>query len=64
MKKYILITGDLFIRSYVFSQNADSVVIKKIVDETMTHSTAYENLRKLCKQVGQGFPAHQHLQKQ
>jgi hypothetical protein len=44
----------------VFSQNADSVVIKKIVDETMTHSTAYENLRKLCKQAGprlSGSPA-------
>jgi len=36
----------------VFSQNADSVMIKKIVDETMTNGTAYKNLRILCKQVG------------
>lgn len=35
-----------------FSQPGDSITIKKIVDETMTNSTAYENLRMLCKQVG------------
>ena len=35
-----------------FSQINDSITIKKIVDETMTNSTAYENLRMLCKQVG------------
>ncbi len=59
MKKYILILG-IFYSQFVFSQNADSVVIKKIVDETMTHSTAFENLRKLCKQAGprlSGSPA-------
>jgi len=27
-------------------------MIKKIVEETMTHGTVYENLRKLCKQIG------------
>jgi len=37
---------------FAFSQYGDSVIIKRIVDETMTNSTAYENLRKLCKQVG------------
>lgn len=35
-----------------FSQDNDSVIIKKIIDETMTNSTAYANLRMLCKQVG------------
>src|SRR5258706_5041024 len=34
------------------SQNNDSVIIKKVVDETMTNSTAYANLRMLCKHVG------------
>src|SRR5438046_6544891 len=33
------------------SQN-DSAKKKKIVDETMTNSTAYKNLRNLCKNVG------------
>lgn len=34
------------------AQQTDSVMIKHIVDETMTNGTAYENLRVLCKQVG------------
>jgi len=36
----------------VFAQSADSIMIKRIVDETMTNGTAYKNLRKLCKDVG------------
>ncbi len=34
------------------AQNNDSIVIKKVIDETMTNGMAYENLRILCKQVG------------
>ncbi len=52
MKKSILITLVSLCFQIAFSQDADSVVIKKIVDETMAHGAAYENLRKLCKQVG------------
>ncbi|MEO7291771.1 MAG: M20/M25/M40 family metallo-hydrolase, partial [Ginsengibacter sp.] len=52
MKKSILITLVSLCSQISFSQDADSVVIKKIVDETMTHGAAYENLRRLCKQVG------------
>jgi len=52
MKKCILITAVCLCSQLVFSQNTDSVVIKKIVDETMTNGAAYENLRKLCKQAG------------
>lgn len=39
----------------------DSAMIKKIADEVLTNSTAYENLRKLCKQAGPrlaGSPAY------
>ncbi|MEO6329377.1 MAG: M20/M25/M40 family metallo-hydrolase [Ginsengibacter sp.] len=43
----------LCLKSFItFCQSDDSIAIKKIVDETMTNSTAYENLRLLCKQVG------------
>ncbi len=52
MKKSILIIIVCFGSQLVFSQSPDSIIIKKIVDETMTNGTAYENLRKLCKQVG------------
>src|SRR6476620_1920568 len=34
------------------SQVSDSLMVKRIVDETMTHATAYHNLKVLCKQVG------------
>jgi carboxypeptidase Q len=42
----------VFITIAVYSQNTDSVMVKKIVDETMTNGTAYTNLKMLCKQVG------------
>ncbi len=35
-----------------FSQSNDSLIIKRIVEETMINGTAYENLRILCKQAG------------
>ena len=34
------------------AQNADSVIIKKIADEILSHATAYDNLRFLCKKIG------------
>ena len=36
----------------VFAQNQDSVLIKKIYDETLSRGEAYENLRVLCKNIG------------
>jgi len=51
MKKCILIAAWCLCYQFTFSQN-DSAVIKKIVDETMTNGTAYNNLRILCKQAG------------
>jgi carboxypeptidase Q len=52
MKKCLLISALYLCSAFAFSQGSDSIVIKKLVDETMTHGTAYDNLRKLCKQVG------------
>ena len=51
MKKLFFI---LFVFSAVVgsAQVSDSVMIKKIVDETMSNATAYNNLRRLCKEVG------------
>ena len=34
------------------SHTSDSIIIKKISDEVMIRSTAYENLRYLCKKIG------------
>ena len=33
-------------------QRADSVVIRRLFDEALTHGSSYESLRVLCKQVG------------
>ncbi len=52
MKKYILIIILCASASWGFSQDSDSIMMKRIVDETMTNSTSYENLRQLCKQIG------------
>ncbi|HEY8959218.1 M20/M25/M40 family metallo-hydrolase [Chitinophaga sp.] len=34
------------------AQEKDSVTLRKLADEVLTHSTAYENLRVLTKQIG------------
>lgn len=60
MKRCILIAVWGLCWQVTFSQS-DSAVIKKIADEVLTNSTAYENLRKLCKQAGPrlaGSPAY------
>lgn len=46
-----------------FSQNNDSTVIKKIADEVMVRSTAYENLRFLCKKIGPRLSGSANAQK-
>lgn len=59
MMKCVLIIV-MFCSQQVFSQNTDSAIIRKIVNETLTNSTAYNNLRILCKQAGprlSGSPA-------
>ena len=54
MKKVLLLSGLLSIPALFFAQfKDDSTTIKRIVDETMSHGTAYTNLRGLCKKVGQ-----------
>ncbi len=52
MKKLALAVIICFIKITAFTQVDDSVMIKKIIDETMTNSTAYTNLHTLCKQAG------------
>ena len=42
----------LFSAFYTNAQNADSIMIRKIADEILMHSKAYENLEFLCKKIG------------
>ena len=53
MKKFFLFSLTVFIAVSSFAQTAeDKATVKKIADEVMTNSTAYENLRYLCKKIG------------
>lgn len=45
------------------AQVKDSIVIKKIADEVMQHSKAYDNLRYLCKQIGPRLSGSANAQK-
>lgn len=38
--------------SVSFAQDKDSVIIRKLAMEIMSHTYAYENLRHLCKEIG------------
>lgn len=52
-KKIIAAVTFLFITVFAFSQNDDSVMIKKISDEILLQGKAHSNLYTLCKSVGQ-----------
>lgn len=46
-----------------FSQNEDSIQIKKISDDVMRNGQAYENLRYLCKKIGPRLSGSANAQK-
>ena len=52
MSKFLILALALFIGIIGFSQNEDSAMIKKISDEILVNSKAYENLRHLTKKIG------------
>lgn len=41
-----------FLAATAYSQNEDSIMIRKIADEVLENGKAYDNLRVLCKTVG------------
>ncbi|HEY1112343.1 MAG TPA: M20/M25/M40 family metallo-hydrolase [Chitinophagaceae bacterium] len=52
MKKQLLIAAFGLVSLSVKAQNEDSVFIRRLSDEILTNSTAYENLRVLTKTIG------------
>jgi hypothetical protein len=53
MKKYIApILFACSLPVMAVAQEKDSVTLRKLADEVLTHSTAYENLRVLTKKIG------------
>lgn len=52
MRKYYFLLLISFISFFANAQNTDSIFIKKLSDEIMVNGKAYDNLRQLCKQIG------------
>lgn len=51
-KGFLQLLTLLLLAASTRAQNPDSVLIKRISDEVLVNSTAYPNLRYLCKKVG------------
>ena len=61
-----LLSTTFFIITLLFcatAQNTDSITIKRLSDEILTSSYAYENLRFLCKQIGPRLSGSANAQK-
>lgn len=52
MRKLVITLSSFFISILCFSQDDDSVMIRRIADEILLHSQAYNNLHDLTKNVG------------
>ena len=53
MTKYVLFSALLFLTSTTtFSQNNDSLIIRKIYTETLENGKAYDWLRELTEEIG------------
>lgn len=52
MRKLQFVLAFSFFALAVSAQNNDSITFKRIADNVFSYSTAYENLRILCKKVG------------
>src|ERR1700750_2117926 len=52
MKKSFFILFIIFSASLAFSQNEDSIFIRRIADEILLRGRAYDDLRVLTKQIG------------
>src|SRR6187399_1464829 len=52
MKKTLIIVISFLLVTNGFSQNEDSMMIKKISDEILTNGKAYDNLHYLTKKIG------------
>jgi hypothetical protein len=62
-KKLFFFLAAIFINTALLAQNNDAATVKKISDEIMTHSNAYENLRYLTKKIGPRLSGSANAQK-
>jgi len=62
MKNFFILLF-LFVSSFSFSSNEDSLMLRKIYDAALTQSDCYENLRHLCKKIGNRISGSPQAQK-
>lgn len=62
-QKLFLFIAITFAQKAVLAQYNDSVIFKRIADETMMHSMAYDNLRFLTKKIGPRLSGSANAQK-
>ena len=62
-QKLFLFIAITFAQKAVLAQHNDSVIFKRIADETMMHSMAYDNLRFLTKKIGPHLSGSANAQK-
>lgn len=62
-KKFFLFLGAIFSLTTLHAQNSDAITIKKIADEILSNSGAYNNLRFLTKNIGPRLSGSANAQK-
>lgn len=63
MRSKLILGLCCFITLSGFSQDKDSLLISRISQEMLTHGTAYENLRYLCKEIGPRLSGSENAQR-
>jgi carboxypeptidase Q len=62
-KKFFFFITFIFNHAALYAQQSDAAILKKISDEVMTNSQAYENLRFLTKKIGARLSGSANAQK-
>jgi len=63
MKRLSVLLSLLFAQGLLFAQNTDSIQLRSIYDEVLSNGQCHENLRVLCKDVGNRISGSENAEK-
>ena len=63
MKRLSILFGLLFTQGLLFAQNVDSAQLRTIYDEVLSNGQCHENLRVLCKEIGNRISGSENAEK-
>ncbi|MBI5856364.1 MAG: M20/M25/M40 family metallo-hydrolase [Sphingobacteriales bacterium] len=63
MKKILLLSYCMICSLFAFSQNEDSLMVRRIADDILINGKAYDDLRYLCKKIGARLSGSANAQK-